>query len=105
MKNQSTVVDETLQRELAEYGVFRAEVVKNTSKTDPFFGLRITGSEYQTKFNVGIEAIQDANMQVAMVAPDDEPFDMLITKDFKKAVATAGIEDLRSFIRSIVQRA
>lgn len=102
--NTSTVVDSTLQKELAEYGIFRKEVLENTSSTDPFFGLRVAYGGYETKFGVGIKAIQEANMDVAIVAPENEPFDMLITKDFNKAIKTASKDDLRSFLRSIVDR-
>lgn len=100
--NKSTVVPLPLQRDLAEYGLFRKKAVDGTTKSDPFMGVRKNSSGYETKFGTGIRAIQDDNMTVAVVAPHNEPFDMLVTKDFKKAVNTASEDDLRAFLRSIV---
>lgn len=102
--NKSTVVDISLQRELAEYGLFRREAVANTTASDPFMGLNNKYDEIETKFGTSIQAIQDAQMQVAIVAPENEPFDMLVTKDFKKAISTASMDDLRAFLRSIVDK-
>lgn len=103
-KNNSTVVDQTLQHELAEYGLLRKEAIGNTTVDNPFFGLRVKYAGYETKFGTSLKAIQDSPLDIAIVAPENEPFDMLVTKDFNKAIKTASKDDLRSFIRSIVDR-
>lgn len=104
IKNTSTVVDQTLQLELAEYGILRKEVLENTSASNPFFGLRNTYGGYETKFGTSIKAIQDSELSVALAAPENESFDMLITRDFNKAIKTGSKDDLRAFVRSIVDR-
>lgn len=103
-KNTSTVVDQTLQVELAEYGLLRKEALANTTAANPFFGLRTTYGGYDTKYGTSLKAIQESDMDIAIVAPENESFDMLITKDFNKAIKTASKDDLRSFLRSIVDK-
>lgn len=104
IKNKSTKVDESLQRELAEYGLLRQEVTENTSVDNPLFGLRTRFGGYDTKFGVSAQTVQESNMSIAVAAPDNEPFDMLVTKNFKEAISKADTKDLRSFLRSIVDR-
>lgn len=103
-KNTSTVVSEELQQELAEYGIFRKEAVKNTSASNPMFGFRDTYNGYEAKYHASAASIQDAQMQIAVVAPENMPFDMLVTTNFKEAVRTARPDDLRAYLRSIVDK-
>lgn len=106
--NKSTNVTEELQRDLAAYGLVRSKVMENAAPTDSgepkFFGIRNTGGDVEYKFGASIEAIQDAGMTVALAAPDLETFNMLVTTDFEKAVSVASREDLRSYLRRVVDR-
>lgn len=107
--NKSTKVSTELQADLAQYGLVRAEAIKNApvkrTGTPNFFGIKNEGSETVLKFNTSIETIQDNGMTVALVAPENESFNMLVTKDFKKAVEGSTIDNLRSFVRRIFDRA
>lgn len=103
-KNTSTVVDLNLQEDLAEYGILRHKAGAKTTKDNPFFGLRTSYNEYETKFGTSLKAIQESKMGIALYVPENEPFDLLITKDFNKAIKTGSEEDLRSFLRSIVDK-
>lgn len=106
--NKSTRVDEELQRDLSAYGLVRSKVMENAAPTDSggpkFFGIRHYGGDVEYKFDASIEAIQDAGMTVALAAPDLETFNMLVTTDFEKAVSVASREDLRSYLRRVVDR-
>lgn len=108
LTNKSTNVSEELQRDLAAYGLVRSKVIENAAPTDDgapkFFGISNTGGNIEYKFDASIEAIQDAGMTVALAAPDLETFNMLVTTDFEKAVSIASREDLRSYLRRVVDR-
>jgi len=108
MDNNSTKVSQELQRELAEYGIVRHKVEEKAapnSERPKFFGIKEAGSKTELKFNTTIKGIQDAKMTVAIAAPEHESFNMLVTTNFSKAVTTASEEDLRTFIRKIVDKA
>lgn len=109
MDNDSTNVSQVLQEDLAEYGILRAEAIKNapvkSSGVPNFFGLKYGFGEAELLFDTDIKTIQDRNMQVAIVAPDNETFDMLVTTNFQKAVTKASPDQLRSFIRNILRKA
>lgn len=104
MKNTSTKVTPELQKELAEYGLFRHKAVQETSASDPFMGITREGDKYIGHFSGDIAKLQGKQAQIAVVAPENESFDMLITKDFNKAITTARPDDLRAYIRSIVDK-
>lgn len=109
MDNESTKVSLGLQTELAQYGVLRAEAIENApvkaTGTPNFFGLTEGYQESEMLFDTDISAIQDKNMMVSLVAPDNETFDMLVTKDFDKAITTANETTLRAFLRKIIRQA
>lgn len=107
--NKSTKVSEELQRDLAAYGLVRDKVMKeaspSTTSEPSFFGIRnYGGDKVEYKFDATIEAIQDAGMTVALAAPDLETFNMLVTTDFEKAVKVGNAEDIRSYLRRVVNR-
>ncbi len=103
-----TVVDSTLTDELAAYGLVRAIASKkapvNLEKPN-FFGMQDKGEEVEllfTKDTKELVAATEEGMQLAVVAPEDESFNMLLTKDFPKAVSDKDPETLRDFLRRIL---
>lgn len=106
--NKHTRVDETLQKELAQYGVLRQEVMEEAPPREDepnFFGIKYRGEEPDLAFGIDIKQIQKRGMEVGMAVPEDKSFDLLMTENFEKTVATANEDDLRSFIRRIVDKA
>jgi len=69
-----------------------------------FFGMRENGDSTELKFNASIADIQDDNMTVAMVAPEDKTFNMLLSTNFHEAVTTADEKDLRTFLRTVIAK-
>lgn len=107
--NKSTKVSTELQADLAQYGLVRAKAVENApvKKTGApnFFGMKDEGSKTVLQFSDDIEALQNNNMMISLVAPENESFNMLVTKDFKKAVEGSTEDNLRSFVRRIFDKA
>lgn len=106
--NESTKVSLTLQDDLAQYGLTRDKAAKQApvrSSGEPnFFGMKETGSKTELKFGGDIAAIQKAGMTVSLVAPENESFNMIVTKDFRRAVAGSTEDTLRSFVRRIFDK-
>lgn len=101
-------VDSTLTDDLAAYGLVRDIAAKkapvNLEKPN-FFGLQDKGEEVEllfTKDNKTLVEATEEGMQLAVVAPEDESFNMLLTKDFPKAVSDKDPETLRDFLRRIL---
>lgn len=108
--NKSTKVDENLQEELAAFGILRSKVMEEAPPTEngeaKFFGIRnYGGDKVDLKFDTDIQAIQDANMTVALAVPELETFNMLVTTNFEEAVKVSSKEDMRNYLRRIVDKA
>lgn len=108
--NKSTRVSEHVQEELAEYGILRSKVMENAAPKETgepnFFGMRNYGGDnIELKFDTSIEAIQDAGMTVSLAAPELESFNMLVTKNFDEAVKVGSKDEVRAYLRRIVDKA
>lgn len=106
--SQLTVVNSTLSDSLAAYGLVRSIAAKkapvNLEKPN-FFGLENKGEETELLFTKDDSTLVEATekgMQLAVVAPEDESFNMLLTKDFPRAVSDKDPETLRDFLRRIL---
>src|SRR6478752_1922355 len=90
--SQLTVVDQNLREELAAYGLVHAVAAKKapvSHKQANFFGVDDKGEEVELLFTKDDKTLANAvenGMQLAVVAPEDESFDMLLTNDFPKAI-------------------
>lgn len=106
--NKSTKVSQELQEDLAAFGILRRQVMENAAPKQNgapnFFGIKDKGNEVELKFDTDISAIQDSGMMVALAAPENETFNMLVTTNFKKAISTGSQKDLRAFLRRIVDK-
>jgi hypothetical protein len=106
--SQLTVVDENLRQELAAYGLVHSVAEKKAPVSNTkanFFGVERHGEEVEMLFTKDDKILADAvddGMQLAVVAPENESFDMLLTSDFPKAIQGKDSQTLREFIRRIV---
>lgn len=108
--NKSTKVSENLQEELAAFGILRSKVMEKAAPREDgeaeFFGIKnYGGNTVELKFDTSIDEIQNANMTVALAAPELSTFNMLVTTNFDEAVKVSTKEDLRSYLRRIVDKA
>lgn len=101
-------VDSTLSADLAEYGIIRAVAVKKAPvrfDKPNFFGYENRGAEVELVFTQDDETLVEATedgMQLALVAPDNETFNMLLSTDFPEAIKRTEPETLREFLRRIL---
>lgn len=99
-------VPEQLQKDLAEYGLLRDTAKKETGELTgtKFFGLSETTDEYKLTITDDIEKIdsQYEHTQLAIIAPDNETFDMLEPKDFSKKLKLTNPKNLRKFLLDLV---
>lgn len=106
--SQLTVVDQNLREELAEYGLVYAVAAKKApAKVGEanFFGMDKRNDSVDLVFTKDDKELANAvedGMQLAVVAPENESFDMLLTSDFPRAIAGKDKETLRDFLRRIV---
>ena len=103
-----TKVDENLTENLAMYGLVRSAAERgapiSTTKAN-FFGLENKGESVELLFTDDIEELADSvddGMQLSQVAPENEPFNMLMTRDFKKAIKSKDETTIREFLRSLL---
>lgn len=97
-----------LQSELASYGIMRESAIKNApgnSGSGPkYFGMHETNDEYQLYFTNDLRKIdkQENPMQLAIVAPDNETFDMLTPKDYSKGLSMKDSTSLRRYLSNLL---
>lgn len=102
---ETTKIDKNLQEDLAQYGITRqiAEKAAPVNVDNPnFFGIREEGQETELVFGAKLDDLTEPGTQIAVLAPELERFDMLVTKDFDKAVKEADPKTLREFISKLM---
>lgn len=105
--NEHTRVSAELQKELAQFGILRQDVMEKAPPKEGkpnFFGIKYEGEVPELAFGLDVKQIQEREMSVGMAAPMDKSFDMLMTENFEGTVKTADQTDLRSFIRRLVDK-
>lgn len=99
-----TNADIQMQEDLAAFGIMREHAKNETRGITPgFFGLQKTSSGYDTQFRDDPRDIDDG-MTLAIVAPDNEPFDMLVKKDFKRAVRVSNPKSIRDYLSRLLDK-
>lgn len=100
----TTAITPELQEELLCYGV----VVESAKKKAPvnikkpnFFGIRDKGTEPELIFKPSKKDIEGNGVQIAVLAPEIEPFDMLLTQDFPKAVKETDPKTMREYLNRL----
>ena len=97
-----------LQTELVSYGLMRDTAIKEAPKYSgsgpKYFGLNEGHDEYSLYFTNDLRKIdkQDDPMRLAIVAPDNEPFDMLATKDYSKNLTGKDEKTLRTYLLNLL---
>jgi hypothetical protein len=101
-------VSTELQSELASYGIMREAAIKNApgnSGSGPkYFGLYEGTDEYSMYFTSDLRRIdqQDEPMQLAIVAPDNETFDLLAPKDYSAGLSMKDSTSLRRYLSNLL---
>lgn len=95
-----------LQVELAEYGLLRDRAKQETARLPgrKMFGLRETADEYEI---LAAEDLADLDkekdpFQLAVIAPDNETFDLLAPQDLSAKLKGKDEKSIRAFITKIV---
>lgn len=96
-----------LQAELAEYRLFRDKAIDKTSDLSgvKFFGIVDKGDERTLRVADDLSSLDNDtlnSMQLAVVAPDNETFDMLASKDFTKKLKLNTPANLRRFLLKLL---
>lgn len=90
---------------LADYGIMRTaakkEAPKHSGKGPAFFGMYEDAEKYRLYFTDDLDSL-DNDMDLAIVAPDNEPFDMLASKDYSTKLRLKEPEELRAYLRKLV---
>lgn len=99
---------EGLQVELASYGLMRQAAKDNApslSGTGPqYFGMAEDNNEYKLYFTNDLRRLdkQDVPMKLAIVAPDNESFDLLAPKDYAKGFSLKDESSLRRYLSNLL---
>lgn len=94
-----------LGEDLAAYGLMRtiARKAAGSSQGSPnFFGLAQRNDGYELDFGTPEELACDPHKQLAIVVPDEENFDLLVTKDLQRAISMADPKTIREFVSRIL---
>lgn len=91
--------------ELAMYGLARDVAKKLAPKLSggkpDFFGFKQTSDGYDMEFTPNPLELSD-DMTLSLIAPPDEPFDMLVTKPIKEILETSNTDTLRALVAKIL---
>ncbi len=100
---------ERLQEDLSEYGILREDAKKGLRAKgvdSKLFGIKRTNKDTKLIFTDAPEKLVEEKAQLAIVAPEFDSFDMLVTRNFKKAVSIMTDSDsIRQFVSRIVDKA
>lgn len=97
-----------LQEELVSYGLMRQSAKENAPKYSgggpQYFGLREESDEFVMYFTNDLRKIdrQDDPMQLAIVAPDNESFDLLAPKNYSKNLSLKDDTTLRRYLTNLL---
>lgn len=101
-------LEEDLQIELSNYGLMRDTAKKNApgnSGSGPqYFGLHEGDDEYKLYFTNDLRRLDNQTdpMQLAIIAPDNESFDMLAPKDYSKGLKLQDNSTIRRMLSNLL---
>lgn len=93
-----------LQKQLLEYGLARATAKKGAAKLDApaYFGIKKDGEETKFKFTEDLQSISDDSMDLAMLIPDDQSFDLMAPADYGKKLSLKNPKTIRKFLSDLL---
>lgn len=95
-----------LQFGLAEYKVLRDTAKKETKGlTGPkYFGMTENADEFNIYVTDDLRKLDETTdpMQLAIIAPDNEEFDLLVPKDYAKKLDLKNEKNLRRYLRQLI---
>lgn len=98
-----------LQAELATYGILRdtAKKLDNDLTGPKYFGLAETPDAFNLVFTDDLRKLDDLatydhQYKVAIVAPDNEEFDLLASKDYSKKLKLTDETNLRKYLLNLI---
>lgn len=106
--SSSSNLTKELRDDLTRYGLTRDKAKEEApvSESDPnFFGISERGSVTELTFSKDLRKLVDSKAQISLVAPENESFNMLVTKDLPKAIKDADEDTLRAFVTRILEEA
>lgn len=104
----SNKVSTELQTELVSYGLMRQAAKTNapkfSGKGPQYFGLAEDGDEYKLYFTNDLRKLdrQQDKMQLSIVAPDNETFDMLTPKDYSEGMTFKDDVSVRRYLTNLL---
>jgi hypothetical protein len=95
------------QQSLAEYGIAREEAVKGSKKikgSEPkYFIMEREGKDYNLSFPANLESLPTSKGQsLAIVAPDNEAFDLLAPKNFSEKLSFKDTKSIRKYLSRLL---
>lgn len=107
--NEFTKVTSELEKKLADYGVMRGEAIEGAGISKPgdynYFGIKMEGDKAKFAFDATPKQIQNRDMQMAIVAPEFDTFDMVAPVSFDGAKQTKNITALKNYLRKLFDEA
>jgi hypothetical protein len=95
-----------VQAELANYGMLRDTAKKETSELTgvKFFGLHETSDAYNIYVTDDLSKLDRQNdpMQLTVIAPEGETFDLLASKDYTKKLKLQDNKNLRRYMLNLL---
>lgn len=106
--NNATRLTAETEADLAAFGLLRKAAMKHAAPKEDgnpaVFGLKEKGDSTELTFNVSAERLQEDGMIMAVAAPENKSFNMLVQTNFNEAVSTASESDLKRFLRGLLRK-
>lgn len=105
--NTNNKLSSDTQEVLVTYGLLRQTAKENAPKYSgegpEYFGLHETANEYKLLFTEDLTDLdRHPEMELAIVAPDNQTFDLLAPKDYAKKITLKDEKSIRSYLRKLL---
>jgi hypothetical protein len=108
--NEFTNVASDLEKRLAQYGVTRGKAVKGAGVSRDgdynYFGIKANGNDTpEMAFDVTPKQMQKRDMDMAIVPPEFDAFDMIAPVTFDGIKQISSIDRLKAILRKLFDEA
>lgn len=102
--NNANPMPETLQDDLRQYGLERIVAAAGSAMLPQpqYFGMKQMGTQRAFDFTPDLQTLQDDAMNLAIVVPDNQTFDLMAAGNYGESLAAKGGKSVRKFLSDLL---